>query len=67
MDKAELINHLQKLHPYPKDVFIPPTPEQWEKFHKVLKDAGLSSGGFVGAACRIGYEACIYMINQKDK
>ena len=63
-DLRELISYLIKTHPYPEDVFIPPTEEQWRKFHKVLKDAGMSSGGFVGQCCRIGYDACL---NQVEK
>lgn len=61
MDNAEIISQLKKNHPYPTDVFIEPTKEQWERFHKVLKKVGIESGGFIGHACRIGYDACIYM------
>ena len=69
MDKIELIKHLKRNHPYPEDVFIPPTKEQWERFHKILEDAGFSSGPFIGHACRIGYDACIYMFesNQEEQ
>jgi len=63
-DLRELISYLTKTHPYPVDVFIEPTKEQWEKFHKVLKDAGMNSGGFVGHTCRIGYNACLYQIEK---
>ncbi len=66
MDKEATISQLKKNHPYPDDIFIPPTKEQWEKFHEVLKNAGLSSGGFVGHACRIGYDACIYMFETTE-
>ncbi len=68
--KAEsVISQLKKNHPYPEDVFIPPTKEQWEKFDEILKHNGMSPDAFMGHACRIGYDACIYIIesNQEDK
>ena len=66
-EAEELIKHLKGMHPYPEDIFIPPTKEQFEQIHKVLKDAGLSSDAFAGHACRIGYNACIFNIEQLNK
>ena len=65
--KNEIIDYLKKAHPYPTDVFIPPTEEQWRKFHKVLKDAGMSSDGFVGGCCRIGYDACLFQLEKLNE
>ena len=63
-EAGKLIKHLKGMHPYPEDIFIPPTKEQFEQTHRVLKDAGLSSDRFAGHACRIGYNACIFNIEQ---
>jgi len=67
VEYKELIDYLIKTHPYPEDVFIPPTKEQWEQFHKVLKDAGMGSDGFVGHCCRIGYDACLYQLKKIEE
>lgn len=64
MEFKELIEYLTKTHPYPADIFIEPTKEQWKEFHKILKDAGFESGGFIGHACRIGYDACLYQLEK---
>ena len=64
MNKEEIINDLIKNHPYPDDVFIEPTKEQWDKFHRVLNGEEMSSGAFIGTACRIGYNACLHIIKQ---
>ncbi len=63
-DLRELMSYLIKTHPYPDDVFIPPTKGQWKEFHKVLENAGFKSGGFVGHCCRIGYDACLHQIEK---
>ena len=65
--EVELINFLKKSHPYPKNIFIPPTNEQWKKFHKTLRDAEISGDGFAGAAARMGYDACIYIIESNQE
>ena len=62
--KSDLIKFLEEQNPYPEDIFIPRSSEDWEKYHKVLKDAGLESAGFIGQACRIGYNACICNISR---
>jgi len=59
MKTKELVKLLKHNHPYPEDIFLPRSKEDWQKFHRVLKDAGIESGGFVGHCCRVGYEACI--------
>ena len=64
MTTDELLIKLEEQHPYPDVVFIEPTTEQWDKFHKVLEDAGFSSAPFIGHACRIGYDACMYKIEK---
>ena len=65
--EVELINFLKKSHPYPKNIFIPLTNEQWKKFHKTLRDAEISGDGFAGAAARMGYDACIYIIKSNQE
>ena len=68
MNETEILEYLKERHPYPEDLFIPPTKQQWQDFHKVLKDAGYnSSGGFVGECCRIGYNACINILESLIK
>jgi len=64
MKPEKLIEQLTENHPYPNDVFIEPTKQQWKKFHKLLSENGMSSGGFVGSACRIGYNACLFQIKK---
>ena len=64
MKAEQLIELLKRQHPYPDDVFRPPTKKQWQQFHKALKDAGLPSMRFVGHACRIGYDACLHQIEK---
>ena len=65
--KDEIIDYLEKIHPYPDDVFIEPTKEQWETFHRILAENGMSSGGFIGHACRIGYDACLYQLKKQNE
>ena len=64
MKVTELIEILKDQHPYPTDIFMERNKEDWEKFHKVLKDNGIESGGFIGQACRIGYNACLFQIER---
>jgi len=59
MKTVELIKELKAEHPYPTDLFHEPTKEEWAKFHAACNIAGFDSSPFVGAAARIGYDACI--------
>lgn len=62
MTRKDILKHLKKNHPYPKDVFIEPTKEQWDKFHRLLSSKEMPSGAFIGTACRIGYNACLHQL-----
>lgn len=64
MKKQEIIDSLKEMHPYPNDVFIEPTKEQWKKINKALQDAGFNETGVHGAACRIGYNAAIHNLEK---
>lgn len=66
MKPEKLIEQLKEQHPYPDDIFIEPTKKQWEAFHKLLSESGMLSGGFIGAACRVGYNACIFQIEKLE-
>ena len=49
----QTIKDFQNYNPYPEDIFIEKTAEEWKAFHKALKNAGLKSDGFMGCYSRI--------------
>jgi len=55
----KLVKMLNKVNPYPEDLFPEPNKDEWKKFHKALREAGLSPERFVGSCCRLGYNVCM--------
>ena len=53
------LEELSSRNPYPDDVFLDKTKDEWIKFHKLLKEAGLSSEGFMGSFGRMVWNNCI--------
>ena len=51
-------------NPYPADVFIERTPDQWRKFHKALKKAGLKADGFIGSHSRAVWDHAIEAVEK---
>ncbi len=55
----EVIETLRKSNPYPDDIFIEPTKEQYALFHKLLKEHGLTLDKFMGAEGRRVWNLCV--------
>ena len=58
--KAEiikLIRELVPLNPYPEDIWIEPTKEQYNLFHQILQKQGLTLDKFTGALGRRIWDA----------
>ena len=49
----QTIKDFRNYNPYPEDIFIEKTAEEWKAFHKALKNAGLKADGFMGCYSRI--------------
>lgn len=60
----ELIKILNEENPFPEDIFIEPSDEDWKKYHAILNKENIPSNRFVGSSCRLGYNSCINVINE---
>lgn len=52
-------------NPYPSDIFIEPTKEEWIKVQKIFKEAGLVQDKFFGSAGRSVWNNCIANVEKE--
>lgn len=60
-----IIQDLRNNNPYPGDIFIEPTKEQYQKLHDYLQNIGLSNDKFFGAFGRIVWNNCLDKIEEE--
>jgi len=58
-DIKSRIETLKDWNPYPADVFLPKSDEQWKAFHEALDKAGLKGDGFLGCVSRDAYNLAL--------
>lgn len=49
---VERLKELKEKNPYPEDIYLERTDEEWEQFHNVLGMEGLSGDGYMGCCSR---------------
>ena len=62
LEIVKLVRKVQKNNPYPSDIFIEPTEEQYAKFNKYLKDMGLYPDAYNGSTGRRIWDMCCQKI-----
>ena len=55
---AEVVEEIRAATPYPADIFIEPTHEQFERFNRWLKDMNIAPDGYAGSVARRAWDAC---------
>ena len=60
----DILTKAKSKNPYPENIFIEPTKEEYEKLQKIIKDVGLVQDKFFGAYGRRVWNNCINIIEQ---
>jgi hypothetical protein len=59
---TEIVEFVRTQNPYPSDIFIEPTHEQYEAFNKYLEQFGLWPDAYNGSMGRRVWENCCNQI-----
>lgn len=49
----KIFEELKDMNPYPKDIFLERSSQDWKMFHNILEKANLKGDGFLGHANRL--------------
>ncbi len=58
-DVERLVKELRELNPYPADVFLEKTSDDWEELHLALEKEGLKADGYFGSEGRRVWNICV--------
>ena len=62
-----LIEAIREDSPYPADIFIEPTKEEYKKMREALKSAGLTPDKFFGSHGRVVWNNCLDVVRLRLK